>query len=49
MSHERATLCVLLEEFIEPDEIGLNTCLMIQNMLDVTGGGSHISPMKLVK
>ncbi len=29
-------LCALFEEFSEPDEIGINTCLILQNMLDVT-------------
>ncbi len=36
MAAEKATLCVLFEEFSEPDEIGINTCLMPQNTLDLT-------------
>ncbi len=34
MAAEKAILCVLFEEFSEPDEIGINTCLILQNMLD---------------
>ncbi len=33
---EKDITCVLLEEFSEPDEIVINTCLILQNMLDVT-------------
>ncbi len=33
---EKIILCVLLEEFSEPDEIGINTCLILQNTLDDT-------------
>ncbi len=36
MEAEKAILCVLLEEFSEPDEIDINTCLILQNTLDVT-------------
>ncbi len=36
MAAEKAILCVLFEEFSKPDEIGINTCLILQNMLDVT-------------
>ncbi len=36
MAAEKAILCVLFEEFSEPDEIGINTCLILQNTLDVT-------------
>ncbi len=36
MAAEKAILCVLLEEFSEPDEIDINTCLILQNTLDVT-------------
>ncbi len=36
MAAEKAILCVLFEEFSEPDEISINTCLVLQNMLDVT-------------
>ncbi len=36
MAAEKAILRVLFEEFSEPDEIGINTCLILQNMLDVT-------------
>ncbi len=28
MAAERAILCALFEEFSEPDEIGINTCLI---------------------
>ncbi len=35
MAAEKANLCVLFEEFSEPDEIGINTCLILQNTLDV--------------
>ncbi len=33
---EKAILCVLFEGFSEPDEVGINTCLILQNTLDVT-------------
>ncbi len=36
MAAEKAILCVLFEEFSEPNEIGINTCLILQNTLDVT-------------
>jgi len=36
MAAEKAILCVLFEEFSEPDEIGINTCLILQNTLEVT-------------
>jgi len=36
MAAEKAFLCVLFEEFSEPDEVGINTCLILQNTLDVT-------------
>ncbi len=36
MTAEKVILCVLFEEFLESDEIGINTCLILQNMLDVT-------------
>ncbi len=36
MEAEKAILCVLFEEFSESDEIGINTCLILQNTLDVT-------------
>ncbi len=36
MAAEKDILCVLLEEFSEPDEIGINTCLILQNTLNVT-------------
>ncbi len=36
MAAEKIILCVLFEEFSEPDEIGINTCLILQNTLDVT-------------
>ncbi len=36
MAAEKAIICVLFEEFSEPNEIGINTCLILQNMLDVT-------------
>ncbi len=36
MAAEKAILCVLFEEFSEPDETGINMCLILQNMLDVT-------------
>ncbi len=36
MAAEKAIVCVLFEEFSEPDEIGINTCLILQNMLNVT-------------
>ncbi len=32
----RRTFFVLFEEFLEPDEIGINTRLILQNTLDVT-------------
>ncbi len=33
---EKAILCVLFEEFSEPEEIGINACLILQNTLYVT-------------
>ncbi len=36
MAAEKAILCVLFEEFSETNEIGINTCLILQNTLDVT-------------
>ncbi len=36
MAAEKAILCVLFEEFPEPDEISVNTCFILQNTLDVT-------------
>ncbi len=36
MAAEKAILCVLFEEFSEPDEISINTYLILQNTLDVT-------------
>ena len=36
MVAEKAILCVLFEEFSEPDEIGINMCLILRNTLDVT-------------
>ncbi len=36
MAAEKIILCVLFEECSEPDEIGINTCLILQNTLDVT-------------
>ncbi len=36
MAAEMAILCVLFEEFLESDEIGINTCLILQNTLNVT-------------
>ena len=33
MAAEKAILC---EEFSEPDEVGINMCLILQNMPDVT-------------
>ncbi len=36
MAAEKDILCVIFEEFSKPDEIGINTCLILQNTLDVT-------------
>ncbi len=36
MAAEKDILCVLVEECSEPDEISINTCLILQNTLDVT-------------
>ncbi len=36
MAAEKAIICVLFEEFSEPNEIGINPCLILQNTLDVT-------------
>ncbi len=36
MEAEKAILCVRFEEFSGPNEIGINTCLILQNTLDVT-------------
>ena len=36
MAAEKAILCVLFEEFSEPDDIDINTCLILQSTLDVT-------------
>ncbi len=38
MAAEKALLYVLFEEFLEPDEIVKNMCLILQNTLDVTQG-----------
>ncbi len=53
MAAEKAILCVLFEEFSEPDEIGINTCLILQNTLYVTvtalaiqNKREHPSPVK---
>ncbi len=31
MAAEKAILCVIFEEYSEPDEIGINICLILQN------------------
>jgi len=36
MAAEKAIFCVLFEEFPEPDEMGINMSLILQNMLDVS-------------
>ncbi len=36
MAAEKAILCVLFEEFSEPDEIGINMWLILQNTFNVT-------------
>ncbi len=36
MAAEKLFLCVLFEEFSKHDEICINTCLILQNTLDVT-------------
>ncbi len=36
MAAEKAIICVLFEEFSEPDEICINKCLILQNTLNVT-------------
>ncbi len=36
MLQPKAILCVIFEEFSEPDEISINTCLIRQNMLNAT-------------
>ncbi len=36
MAAEKVILCVLLEEPSKPDEMGIDTCLILQNTLDVT-------------
>ncbi len=36
MAAEKAIQCVLFEEYSEPDEISINTCLILKNTLDVT-------------
>ncbi len=36
MAAEKAILCVLFEELSEHDEIGINTCLVLENTLDAT-------------
>ncbi len=36
MAAEKAILCFLFEEFSEPDEIGINACLIRQNILDAS-------------
>ncbi len=35
MAAEKAVLCVFFEEYAEPDDISLNTWLVIHNTLDV--------------
>ncbi len=53
---EKDITCVLLEEFSEPDEIVINTSLILQNMLDVTvtalvvqNKREHPNPVKFVE
>jgi len=36
MEPDKAILCVLCEEFSEPDEVSINMCLILQNVPDVT-------------
>ncbi len=36
MAAAKVILCVIFEEFSEPDEIGINTFLILQNTLDLT-------------
>ncbi len=36
MAAEKDILCVLFEEFSEPNEIGINKCLILQHTLNVT-------------
>ncbi len=36
MAAEKANICGLFKEFSEPDEIGINTCLILQNTLNIT-------------
>ncbi len=36
MATEKAILCVIFEEFMEPGVIRINMCLILQNTLDVT-------------
>jgi len=36
MEPDKAILYVLREEFSEPDEVGINICLILQNIPDVT-------------
>ncbi len=36
MAAEKDIICALFEEISEPDEIGINTCLILQNTLDAT-------------
>ncbi len=36
MAAEKPILCALFIEFSEPDKIGINTCLILQNTLNVT-------------
>ncbi len=36
LAAEKAILCVVFEEFSGPDVIGINTCLILKNMLNIT-------------
>ncbi len=36
MAAEKSIICVIFEEFSEPDEKGINMCLILQNTLDLT-------------
>jgi len=36
MEPDKSILGVLCEEFSEPDEVGINMCLILQNIPDVT-------------
>jgi len=42
MAAEKAILCVLCEEFSEPDEVGINMCLLLPEHQRTSQSGEGI-------